>query len=146
MAKKIYRSATDKMIAGVCGGLADYFDVDPVLIRLLWVLAFFAGGMGLLVYIAAWIIIPEKKNLHEHIPDATVGEEELQTVESLPQDAESSNRKGYLIVGLIAIFIGLFLLMKQFMPFLPWHNAWPIIIILVGIAIVLSGLAGKKDE
>lgn len=146
MAKKIYRSGTDKMIAGVCGGLADYFDIDPVLIRLLWVLAFFAGGMGLLFYIAAWIIIPEKKNPQVHFTDVNVEGEEPETVESLPRDDESTKRRGHLIVGLIAIFIGLFFLMRQFMPFLPWHNAWPIIIILVGIAIVLSGLSGKKDE
>ena len=48
------------MIAGVCAGIADYFKIDPVLIRLLWVLFVFGYGMGILAYLIAWIIIPRK--------------------------------------------------------------------------------------
>jgi phage shock protein PspC (stress-responsive transcriptional regulator) len=60
MAKKIYRSRKDKMIGGVCGGLAEYFDIDSTLVRLALLLLFFARGTGLLLYIIAWIVIPEK--------------------------------------------------------------------------------------
>jgi phage shock protein C len=56
--KKLMRSSTDKKIAGVCAGLADYFDLDPTLIRLVWVLAFFFGGFGGLAYIIMWIVLP----------------------------------------------------------------------------------------
>jgi phage shock protein C len=56
--KKLYRSQTDKMIAGVCGGIAEYFGIDSTLVRLGWVLFTFAGGSGILAYIIAWIIIP----------------------------------------------------------------------------------------
>ena len=49
------------MIAGVCGGIAEYFEVDPTLVRLAWVFFSFAGGAGLLAYIIAWIIVPEEK-------------------------------------------------------------------------------------
>lgn len=57
--KRLYRSRTDKMIAGVCGGIGKYFDIDPVIIRLLFLLLSFGGmGFGLLVYILAWVIIP----------------------------------------------------------------------------------------
>lgn len=52
------RSSTDKMIAGVCAGLADYFDLDPTIIRVIWVLAFFCAGTGLLAYIILWIVLP----------------------------------------------------------------------------------------
>jgi len=59
--KKLYRSRKNRIIAGICGGIGDYFDIDPVIIRLLWVLFAFAGmGFGILVYIAAWLIIPEE--------------------------------------------------------------------------------------
>ncbi len=58
MNKKIYRSR-DKMLAGVCGGIGDYFEVDPTLVRLLWVLSVLAGGAGILAYLAAWLIIPQ---------------------------------------------------------------------------------------
>lgn len=56
--KKLYRSETERMIAGVCGGLAEYFDVDPVLIRFLWVVFACIFGSGILLYILACIIIP----------------------------------------------------------------------------------------
>ena len=59
MQKKLYRSKKDKMIAGICGGIAEYFDVDSTLIRLLTVIFILLGGAGFVVYIIAWIIIPE---------------------------------------------------------------------------------------
>jgi phage shock protein C len=56
--QRLYRSRTEAKIAGVCGGLANYFDIDPVIIRLCWLLFVFWGGSGILVYIIAWIIVP----------------------------------------------------------------------------------------
>lgn len=59
--KRLYRSKTDRMLGGVCGGLAEYFNVDPTIIRLLWVLiTFMSFGAGILAYVIAWIIIPER--------------------------------------------------------------------------------------
>ena len=58
MNRKLYKSNQNKMFAGVCGGLGEFFDVDPTLIRLLWVIFALAAGSGLLVYIASAIIIP----------------------------------------------------------------------------------------
>lgn len=58
--KKLYKSATDKKIAGVCGGIAEYFNVDATLIRLAWVLFSLLGGSGLLAYIIAALIMPEQ--------------------------------------------------------------------------------------
>jgi phage shock protein C len=57
-AKRLMRSSTDKKIAGVCGGLADYFDLDPTLVRVLWLLLLFFAGTGLLAYIILWIALP----------------------------------------------------------------------------------------
>ena len=59
--KKLYRSKKNKVIAGVCGGIGEYFNIDPVIIRLLWTLFIFVGGSGIIAYIIAWIIIPQEK-------------------------------------------------------------------------------------
>jgi len=59
MSKKLYRSKKDKKIAGVCGGIAEYFDVDPTLVRVFTVLTLLLGGAGVVAYIIAWIVIPE---------------------------------------------------------------------------------------
>ena len=60
MEKKLYRSMENRKIAGVCGGLGEYFDIDPVLIRVVWILFMLAGGTGILAYILAWVIIPDQ--------------------------------------------------------------------------------------
>ena len=57
--KKLYRSSTNYMLAGVCGGIAEYFNIDPTLVRLAWVLFSALGGSGILTYIVAAIIIPK---------------------------------------------------------------------------------------
>ena len=55
---RLYRSRNNSVIAGVCGGMAEYFGIDPVLMRLLWLGLFLCGSIGFFVYIIAWIIIP----------------------------------------------------------------------------------------
>ena len=58
--KKLYRSDENKMLAGVCGGIAEYFNIDATLVRLGWVVFSLLGGSGLLAYIIAAIIMPER--------------------------------------------------------------------------------------
>jgi phage shock protein PspC (stress-responsive transcriptional regulator) len=70
MSKKLYRSRNDRMIAGVCGGLADYFDVDSSLIRLAVLLIFLFQGVGLIAYIIAWLVMSEEPIKNEYrMPD-----------------------------------------------------------------------------
>ena len=57
--KRLYRQQKDKMIGGVCTGLGEYFEIDPVIVRVLFVIAFFFGTMGFWLYIILWIIIPQ---------------------------------------------------------------------------------------
>ncbi len=57
--KKLARSRTDKKIAGVCGGFAEYFDIDPTVMRVIWVLMAVFAGWGILGYLVAWIVMPE---------------------------------------------------------------------------------------
>ena len=59
--KKLYRSRTDRRIAGVCGGLGDYFGMDPLWIRVLFVVFFFAGGSAFLIYMLLWLLVPESQ-------------------------------------------------------------------------------------
>jgi len=60
MERKLYRSRTERTIAGVCGGLAEYFGLDPTVVRLVFVIMFLLGGHGLLVYLILWVLMPEK--------------------------------------------------------------------------------------
>ena len=58
--KKLYRSRENAMLAGVCGGIGEYFDIDPTLVRLAWVVLGFCGGVGIWAYIIAALIIPQR--------------------------------------------------------------------------------------
>ena len=60
MSKRLYKSRDNRMLSGVCGGIAEYFDIDPTLVRLGWALFCALGGSGILVYIIAAVIIPEQ--------------------------------------------------------------------------------------
>jgi phage shock protein C len=60
--RRLYRSRTDRQLAGVCGGLGEYLEIDPVLIRLAFVLLFFAGGSSLALYAIMWLVVPEGRH------------------------------------------------------------------------------------
>lgn len=64
--KKLYRSTTDKKLGGVCGGIAEYFEIDSTLVRLLLVLCVWFAGAGLLAYIIAWAIMPERPDYTDY--------------------------------------------------------------------------------
>jgi phage shock protein C len=58
--KRLYRSKTNRMIAGVCGGLAEHFNIDPTIVRIIIIALAIAGGPGILIYILLWIVVPEE--------------------------------------------------------------------------------------
>ena len=58
MARRLTRSRSDRMIGGVCGGIAEYFDIDPTLVRVLWVVITLMGGAGILAYLILWVVVP----------------------------------------------------------------------------------------
>jgi len=60
--RRVYRSRKNKLLGGVCSGIAEYFEIDPVLVRLLFVLLFFMGFAGIIIYLVAWLLIPENPN------------------------------------------------------------------------------------
>lgn len=58
--KRLYRTRGDRVLAGVCGGLGDYFNIDPTIVRLLFILLALAGGPGIIVYLVLWLVTPEE--------------------------------------------------------------------------------------
>jgi phage shock protein C len=124
--KRLFRSEDDSVIAGVCGGLGKYLDVDPVLIRIAAVILVFAGGAGILLYVIGWIAIPEEPEPGA-APRATAA-------------GEVERTSGAVLLGLVFVVLGLFFLLDELWPdFLSWRYTWPIALIAVGIAIVARG-------
>ncbi len=144
MVKKLFRSRTDSMIAGVCGGLAEYFDIDSSLVRVGMVLFTVAGGAGIVTYVILWIIVPQKP-IGASVRDAEGGDIVRESGES---DEPQHKDKGVFLVGVVLTVMGVLLLMNNYLPFawMSFSRLWPLLIIFVGIVIILKGSGGKEDE
>ncbi|MCX7984779.1 MAG: PspC domain-containing protein [Bacteroidetes bacterium] len=123
--KKLYRSKSNKVIAGVCGGLAEFIGVDPAFVRILWVLLTLLGGSGVLLYIIAYLIMPEN-----------------------PEPSQSAivetNSNFKTIIGALLVFLGVVLLADTVGLFSfsdLWRKSWeyilPICLIVIGIILLL---------
>ena len=156
MKKKLYRSKKDCVIGGVCGGIAEYFDVDTTLIRLLAILIFFFGGSGIVAYIIGWIIIPQNPNGNTEDNSENKGEIEEKTkkgtektnnkIEENLSEKEpegNSERNRNIILGIILVIAGLIFMGSTFFPWITWaawSTFWPVIIIVVGLVIMIRAI------
>jgi phage shock protein C len=135
--KKLYRSSNDKIIAGVCGGLGEYFSVDSTLIRILFVALALANGFGVLLYIIMALVVPKdkKSGRKENINDLAEG------AKNLANRARSSENARNLL-GLIVVGLGLIVLIKNIIPVPPiWLHTeifWPVVIIVIGLYLIFS--------
>ena len=120
------RSRDDKVIAGVCGGLGRYLGVDPVLLRIAFVVLAVAGGGGILIYVVAWILIPEERE-----------GENLGAVKPAGQEVTR------LIVGGALIAIGTILLLNLSLPRFGKYF-WPLALIAIGVAVVIQASASRR--
>ncbi len=130
--QKLYRSQTNKVFAGVCGGLAEYFDVDPVVIRVLFVLMVLFGGTGIVLYIAAIFIVPKKPF---PISDPAMAQE----VPSSSQ--QTGNLRNWFGIALVAGGVILLLANLEvfhFFNFLEdsFEFVFPVLLIILGMAII----------
>ncbi len=124
---KLERSEQDKVVAGVCGGIATYLDIEAIWVRLLFILLAFASGMGLVIYLVLWLIMPQ-------MDGAGAGTAVLK--ENLDDMGHSAKRLSQpSAIGVILILLGLFFLANQ----LGWLGGlfWPLLIIGVGIYLYL---------
>jgi phage shock protein C len=120
------------MLGGVCGGLSDYLDVDSTLVRLFFALLFFGTGIGVLAYLALWIIMPEEGS-------AYAGEEFGEAI-------RSPHPKSGVIIGIALIALGGVLFIENLgIPGMSWfsfNDLWPVLLIIAGGIILLRRTQG----
>lgn len=93
--RRLYRNGNDKMLGGVCSGVANYFEIDPVMVRLLFVILFLTAGIGLLAYIIAWIIVPVARTPQEMYYMTGVPPMDFQTMKkNMGNDLQDLKKKG----------------------------------------------------
>lgn len=125
--KRLERDLSKKVLGGVCSGLGNYFDMDPTIWRILFLVLFFGYGTGLLIYIVLWIAMPEGNYR------TTPGTENI----VIDPDGKPAKDNGRWLAGLVLIGIGVLWLLGRYIPQINWHNAWPIALICIGIFFLL---------
>lgn len=144
--KALYRSCKNRMLGGVAGGLGEYFGVDPNFIRLFFVLSIIPGGIGLIIYLVAWVIIPNdpecksEKRPKEEIKESA-HEFAKQTKENF---REARHGDASAIVGSAVVVIGVLLLIKNITGINIWGNFWPVALVMIGLIILWKGI--KREE
>lgn len=145
VAKKIYRSRENRIIGGVCGGIADYLDVDPTWVRLALLVLFFTRGVGVMIYLLAWIIIPEKSGFNSQNKDGFTdfAEGDNDDYVNVSTDGTQHKENNKRLLGILLVFIGLFFLLDNWLPYINWERFWPVIIIAAGIVLLIKGVRDK---
>lgn len=122
MARKLYRSCTDRIIGGVAGGVAEYFDVDSTLVRLLFLILLFSGA-GPLLYIIAWVLIPLNPVCEKN---------------EVVVDEKVSKNNAKFIFGMLLLVFGAVLLLENIYGSLIWHFFWPTLLIVFGLILIIK--------
>jgi len=155
MSGRLCRSKTDRYLGGVCGGLGKYLGFDATIIRLVFLLLIFGTGWGVVLYIALWILVPA-----EGVSESSTGDTGDQFAgrmrgvgEDIREAAQKPNPKAGLWFGAALILLGAFLFLQRLgealgivwlNTWLGWQMIWPVIIIVVGVAIIIRGM--RKGE
>ena len=149
--RRLYRSETEKVLGGVAGGVSEYLDVDPSIVRVVWaVLALITGGLFFVLYIVMWIVVP----LAPEPPgrQATAGAEGDPPAPSaaapdwMSPPARRARRHsggGSWVVGLFLIGLGLYFLVREYYPAVDIDRLWPLGLVLLGAVLLLGALRGR---
>ena len=153
--KILQRSQKHKIIGGVCGGIGEYFDIDPVFIRLLFIVVSIVYGMGIIAYIVLWIIVPSAPigSAYSTTEETNYTNADNPSDISQNNDAESDTSKNgkntdkiRFIIGLILLFIGVLILINELVPYIDSAYIWSAAFIIVGGYLVILSLIRKKNN
>jgi phage shock protein PspC (stress-responsive transcriptional regulator) len=164
--QRLYRSRRERVIAGVAGGVADYLNVDPAIVRVIWaVLVFTTGGVFGLIYIVMWVVGPEAPPGYEAswpaagtaapLPPDQAGApgapgEPPASGAPVPPAGPYAARphrggEGRLILGAILIVLGVWFLVRAYSPQIAWDRLGPILLVVAGVALLVAAL-GRRDR
>ena len=138
--RKLRRNPMNRVIGGVCSGLADFFGVDVALMRIAFVIAFLFASFGFWLYIILWIVLPENG---QQTTDNGQQDQSRRTTDEVQQSIVKSESKiKSIFAGAFIILIGLLFLVNNFIPINWVWKLWPLILVAIGIVMIVT--ASKK--
>lgn len=154
MNRRLYRSRTDTILGGVAAGLATYLNADPALVRIAWaILVPLTGGAALIAYIVAWVVVAEEPagvagNLSaaEETTDPITGERITPVAPSAAaaQASRGSDGRAGIVVGIGLVLIGLWFLLREYLPEFDWSLIWPLVVVGIGAAILVTSMRRRE--
>ncbi len=143
MRERLYRSRRVRVLGGVAGGLAKYFNLDPILIRVLFVIITILHGFGILLYIILWIVVPEEPfelaYPSNQESQATNAEPNINFDTTVPLQTKS-NGTGRIVAGVILIGIGLIFFADRIIPSFDLGDIFPLALIIVGALLLWNSM------
>jgi phage shock protein C len=147
MNRKLYRSSSNKMLGGVCGGLADYLDLDPTLVRLFFVILMLASGVGIWVYLILWIVLPRSDHPEENsvsISADEIASRARQMGSEMGEAFRRPNKNAGMFIGIGLVVVGFFLFIDQLhIQWLQWFRPdmlWAVLLVVGGAALLVRAL------
>jgi len=138
MNRRLYRSAIDKVIGGVAGGLADLLDIDPTIVRVVWaLLALVTGGVFFILYVVMWIVVPLGPDLVAGEGAPGEGGAPSAAGAAWTPHRHRGSGSGGLVFGLILIGLGGYFLVREYLPSLDLDRLWPVLLVVAGLALLL---------
>jgi phage shock protein C len=131
MKDRLYKSRSDKIILGVCGGLSKYFDIDASIVRIVWAATAFFYGTGFLLYLIAAFILPYEDELRGE----PLSEEQAPRESHTPSNVDNQRK----VLAAILIVAGLLLLLKNFHFTFYGNLLWPLALVSVGAYLIIQG-------
>lgn len=129
--KRLQRDTQNRVLGGVCSGLANYFDIDAALVRVLFVFALLAFSAGFWLYLILWVVMPAAK-MTETQGFAEIIDEQETTVAK-----EKTANRSSVTAGLILIIAGGCFLLGNLVPQFTWRTFWPIVLIILGLVLIV---------
>lgn len=127
MDRQLYRSRGNKVLAGVCGGIGEYFRVDPVILRILWLVVAPAGGI--FVYIIAAFLIPERPKMEFYDNDTAERDYGFHV----------NPQRNKLFIGGALVFVGAMFALKEIFHWFDQKLFWPVVLVIAGLALIFGG-------
>lgn len=150
MNRRLYRSRRDRVWTGVAGGVADWLNADPALVRVAWViLAFVTGGLAVLVYVLMAFVVPEEPMVRRAdagagaATETDVGSSEAPT-ETVATEPRRGETNGPLILGIVLVVVGLFFLLREYLPAIDWDSFWPVAVIALGLLLLVGSMRRRE--
>lgn len=129
--KRLQRDTQNRVLGGVCSGLANYFDIDAALVRVLFVFALLAFSAGFWLYLILWAVMPAAKMTE------TQGFAEIIDGQETTVTKEKTANRSSVTAGLILIIAGGCFLLGNLVPQFTWRTFWPIVLIILGLVLIV---------